>query len=672
MILEKFRTWAQTASPATRAEGASALARAYLHARSNERQRHDAAAVLTSFLDDPSPLVRTALARAFASARGAPHHIILALADDLPPIAAIVLAASPILNDAELIDCAMTAEGTAQSAIAARPNLAAPVVATLAEIGSIEVLIALVGNRTAALSEATIRGMFARFVDNAELREALLARPGVPTLIRVDLVAATMRALLSQVAERKWMSDERLKRLGRQAKDRAVIVVAEANRGWTGALELATHLRESGDLTLSLVFRTILSGKIELFKAALSVLADVPVIRVDELVDRYDAGAFAGLYRKAGLPPELLPAIRIALDAARETDWSVARGAGLSCLVIQRVLTECDAINTGDLDTLLVLLRRFESEAARDATRAAPPRRHEGEPSAAPARAIRCRAALAGRSRRRDRAAPSGPATSRARALYNRHGRHRGRALRGIGSDYGRTLGSMTGSATPRSHRRAASAKEPASTTRTKQSICSSATAESTEGISELTAAWLEHQPGTSGGRRPKPSKLLGQPDIEPAPRPVLRREHADAAAVAELVDRVEGVDDVEAHAQRFRVAAEFELLNQPEVDLRVRRHVVQVGEAGALAAGVHHISRHKCPAKLVGRAGRRGDQLHVVGENVVFRDVGILACIENVLVRHGLRVLHPSGGKIAVGREAARLVACPRLEPLALGPGEV
>ena len=165
------------------------------------------------------------------------------------------------------------------------------------------------------------------------------------------------------------MSEARLQRIGREARDRAVIAISASTQGWAGTLELARHLRETGDLTLSLVFRAILSGKIELFKAALSVLADVSLTRVDAMVDKFEASAFAGLFRKAGLPEAMLPAIRVALLAAREADWSNARGASLSCRVIERVLTGCDAINTGDLDTLLVLLRRFEAEARREATR---------------------------------------------------------------------------------------------------------------------------------------------------------------------------------------------------------------------------------------------------------------------------------------------------------------
>ncbi|MCX8253954.1 hypothetical protein RHAL1_01709 [Beijerinckiaceae bacterium RH AL1] len=378
MILEKFRSWAETSSPATRAEGATALARAYLRARATERQRQDAAAVLTSFLDDPAIVVRKALAEALAGAHAAPHHIVLALADDLPEIAAIVLARSPILTDAELIDCATTAAGPAAVALAERPSLPITVAALIAETADVDALVALAGNRGAPLSEAAIRRMIERHGEAAELRDALLQRLDLPMAARVDLVAAAMRAMAGLVADRKWMSESRLKRIGREARDRAAITIADTSQGWAATLELVRHLRDSGDLTLSLIFRSILSGKIELFKAALSVLSDTALTRVDAIVDRFEANAFAGLYRKAGLPEALLAATRIALQATREADWSNLRRASLSCLVIERVLTGCDAINTGDLDTLMVLLRRFESEARREATRDAGRLPHAG------------------------------------------------------------------------------------------------------------------------------------------------------------------------------------------------------------------------------------------------------------------------------------------------------
>ena len=345
---------------------------AYLYSDFDADQKRDALVVLAGFLDDCSPLVRGALAEAFASASGAPHHIVLALADDQSPIAAIVLASSPILSDGELIDCAATSDEICQSAIASRPDLSASVAAALCEIAEATALAVLARNGTANIRDFSIHRMIERHGCHAEMREALLVREGLPAAARLDLVAATMRALGAFVIERNWMSDERVARVTREAKDKAAIVIAETDPARRGALDLAAHLRKTGDLTVGLAFRSILSGRIDLFKATLSELSGASIARVDGLTDQPESGGFAAIYRRAELPLDLLPAFRIALGAAREADWATTRSVGLSRQLIERVLTACGAINAGELDKLLVLLRRFEAEAAREESRRAP------------------------------------------------------------------------------------------------------------------------------------------------------------------------------------------------------------------------------------------------------------------------------------------------------------
>ncbi len=370
MILNQFQSWVRTAPPSRRADGASALARAYLYSTLGPHQRTDAARVLTGFLDDPSPDVRRALAEALASVADAPHHIVLALADDCAAVSCLVLSRSPVLCEAELIDCAATAEPEAQAAIAARPDLSGPLAAALAEIAAPDALVVLAGNRAAPLPGFAIRRMIERHGGSAELRQALLAREDLPASVRVDLVAATARALAAFVTARNWLSDERMTRVALEAGDKAAVTIADGDGD--SRRELVAHLRGSGRLTTGFAFRAILSGKIELFKAILVELSGMPAFRVDGLARQCESTGFAALYRKCGLPADLLPAFRIALGAAREADWTQAQGASLSRAAIERVLTACAAINSGELDKLMVLLRRFESEAAREEARLAP------------------------------------------------------------------------------------------------------------------------------------------------------------------------------------------------------------------------------------------------------------------------------------------------------------
>ena len=104
MIVRRFLLWARSASPGARAEAISALARSYLYSDLDAQDLRDAETALTAMLDDPSPLVRRALAEALANAPDAPRHVVVALANDQPDIAACVLARSPLgFPEADLV-----------------------------------------------------------------------------------------------------------------------------------------------------------------------------------------------------------------------------------------------------------------------------------------------------------------------------------------------------------------------------------------------------------------------------------------------------------------------------------------------------------------------------------------------------------------------------------------
>ncbi|MEI9917068.1 MAG: DUF2336 domain-containing protein [Methylovirgula sp.] len=369
MIVRRFMNWARTASAAQRAEAAAALARVYLITDLEPSELEEADLALTGLLDDASPLVRRALAEAFASAPDAPHHIVLGLADDQSDISSIVLGRSPVLSDSDLIDCAAIGDAIAQSAIALRPVVSPAVAAAIAEVGAREALISLAINPGADLPAFSLRRMVERFGFDAEMREALLMRPGLPTALRADLVSAMADALRAFVTEREWMSGERAQRVMRDACEQARVIIAATSEEGGGAVALIAHLRTCGQLTASLLLRALLSGNVSLLEAALAELSGLPIMRVKGLTRDWRGAGFAALYRKAGMPDALMPAFRAAIEALGNCDVGDATGASLSRQRVERVLTACKAENAGELDSLLAVLRRFAAEAARDEAR---------------------------------------------------------------------------------------------------------------------------------------------------------------------------------------------------------------------------------------------------------------------------------------------------------------
>jgi uncharacterized protein (DUF2336 family) len=369
MIAYRFLHWARTAAASERAEAAGGMARAYLCGDLSEDEREAVLLLLTGLLDDPSPLVRQALAETFAAAPDAPHNIILGLADDQSDVSYLVLCRSPLLSDSDLIDCAAIGDPIAQSAVALRQRLSPAVAAAVAEVGAREALISLAVNFGADLPEFSMRRMLERFGFDSELREALLSRPNLPAALRADLVAAVADSLSAFITERDWISQERASRIAREACEQAHVIIAANEVFENGTLRLVAHLRASGQLTASLLLRALLSGNVGLFEAALAELSRLPLARVKGLTRDWRSAGFAALYRRAGLSDALLPAFRAAIETLALVETDEATGTSLSRQRIERVVTVCKAANGGELDRLLAVLRRFDAEAARGEAR---------------------------------------------------------------------------------------------------------------------------------------------------------------------------------------------------------------------------------------------------------------------------------------------------------------
>jgi uncharacterized protein (DUF2336 family) len=370
MIVRHFLQWVRTAPAAERAEATSALARAFLYSDLSPDDLGAAEGAMLMLLDDPSPLVRRALADALAASPAAPPAIVFALAADQPSIAAPVLALSPLFVDADLVDAVATGAPAVQSAIASRAALPRSVAAAIAEVGTAEASLVLVENRDAGIAPLSMDRIVERFGHLAAIREALLARDDLAVATRQTLVAKLSETLAGFVAGREWLDLAHAQRIAREACEKATVAIA-ADSETSEVRPLIRHLRGTGQLTAGLILRALLSGNVMLFEEALSELSDMPVARVSGLVHGSGSSGLRALFDRAGLPASTFPAFKEAILAMREGGLISEPGdaARLKRRMIERVLTRCEDQDLGELEPLLTLLRRFATEAAREEAR---------------------------------------------------------------------------------------------------------------------------------------------------------------------------------------------------------------------------------------------------------------------------------------------------------------
>jgi uncharacterized protein (DUF2336 family) len=168
---------------------------------------------------------------------------------------------------------------------------------------------------------------------------------------------------------RNWLSADRAVRVAGEARDRSTVNIAARSRG-DDMRGLVRHLRAAGQLTAGLILRALLSGNLELFDHALAELSGLPLSRVFALLHDRGGASLHALLQRAGLPESTFAAFQMALEVNHETGFvdSADGAARLRRRMVERVLTHCETDRQA-AEPLLILLRRFATESAREEAR---------------------------------------------------------------------------------------------------------------------------------------------------------------------------------------------------------------------------------------------------------------------------------------------------------------
>ncbi|WP_274629532.1 DUF2336 domain-containing protein [Arvimicrobium flavum] len=364
MVIEHLLKWMRTARVAERVAAASALARTFNDRDLSFEDRCAAEAALTLLLDDPSPKVRAAIADALSMSRRAPLQIVSALAADQPDVAAMIIGRSPLLTDADLVERVCSGDPAIQLLVARRPLVSLQVSAAIAEVAEVCACVALVGNSGGKVAAISFRRMIERHGDNADLRDAILKRPDLPSDCRHMLLVRVGEAFKTSPLLLKLVGPQRAERITREACAKASLTLIDGARpDELGAL--VEHLRLSGELSASFVIRAIAHGKIDFFGAVMIALSGQTESRVRTLLARGNDVAVSALMRAAGLAEGIHRVILTALKIWREVanGKRVAGAQEVSWTMLKEVGGQ------GAEGELAGLLKSIHIEALRDNAR---------------------------------------------------------------------------------------------------------------------------------------------------------------------------------------------------------------------------------------------------------------------------------------------------------------
>jgi len=253
--------------------------------------------------------IRRALAERLADAAWAPADLVRLLAADAIEIARPVIAASPLLLDADLLTLLEEASLDHQVQVALRPDLGPLPARAILDRGEPAVLTALAVNRTARLEAADMARLVEQARSIAALRAPLTRHPRLNEDLALRLYQWVGEALKQAISQRFSLDAAALATAVAAAAQQAAETTPDH-----AAAQLAAKLHAAGQLRPATLMRALREEKLDLFVHALTMLSGLETealrraLRGDTARPLFLACTAAGLDRAAF--PALLREVR--------------------------------------------------------------------------------------------------------------------------------------------------------------------------------------------------------------------------------------------------------------------------------------------------------------------------------------------------------------------------
>ncbi len=346
-------------SAQSRADLATTLAKEFEAGGLTPAERRLAEEIFRALTRDAAERVRQALGEQLKESRDLPHDVALALAQDIDAVALPMLQHSVVLTDADLIEIIGRNEPGKQVAIAGRKAVTASVADALIDTSNPVAVARLVGNEGAELGDDALRRVVERYPADATIHRPLAGRKALPAMVLERLLAVASDSLRDALVERNDLPQGAASDLILKIRERATAGLLSTGVQAGDAERLARQLNINGRLTASLILRTLCLGDVDFLEAAFAELTGVPIDNARMLVHDPGRLGLKSLYAYSGLPKELYPAFRGAIDVARETPFDGGENdrERHRRRSLERILPQFEEIGAEDLDYLLAKLQ---------------------------------------------------------------------------------------------------------------------------------------------------------------------------------------------------------------------------------------------------------------------------------------------------------------------------
>jgi len=362
---DDIRRLTDAGDPEGRALAARKFCTRYADQGLSEEERIAGAEILRVLSHDAAEMVRRSLSVTLQRSPHLPQDVARKLAEDIDTIAMPIIAGSPSLDDADLMQIVRHAGSKRQAAVAARPEVSESLVHEIVEIGDREAVKILARNDGARFDERGYASSLNRFEGDADVLDNFVARQELPLEVTEKLIAQISDTAMQALVSRHALPPQLAVELAEGARERATVDLVDQAGLTPDPRRFVQQLQLNGRLTPSLMLRSLFRGHMSFFEHCVAELAGVDHAKAWLLI--HDAGPLGleAVFKRAGLPERILPVTRAAVSAWHSLEVG---GNGLPDIVrfrrllAERILTQFQGVPQSELDYILDRLDADEAE----------------------------------------------------------------------------------------------------------------------------------------------------------------------------------------------------------------------------------------------------------------------------------------------------------------------
>lgn len=298
--------------------------------------------ILEKLVREVSHDIRLKLSHRLADLPGTPRELAVLLANDEIDIASPILMRSRALQDTDLIEIIHHRSRQHILSVAMRRDLSMSVSDVLVETGHSDVIMALLNNQEAKISETTLAYIVDQSKQIDEFQEPLVHRRDLPRELAVKMCYWVSAAIRQFIIDKFQVDandlDDTIQPI---LHEQVASAEAEARptESLTPAEEAARAIKTGGKLTARLMIQTLRRGEIPMFEAMFAQAAELRLSLINRLLYESGGNGVAVIARGLRLTREEFATIYLLTRRARP-------GLGGGAVDLGRALGFYDTVGT--------------------------------------------------------------------------------------------------------------------------------------------------------------------------------------------------------------------------------------------------------------------------------------------------------------------------------------